>query len=150
MSRTFPISDAHENESTATHGAEDSSHGRDPMNRQGFSWGKWRNMIIAVDRIAPNEFDVQLTLTNLHESKDYPSSIVTVVVNGPAVQFDLPNVPAVGGGDAHIMGVITREGTGKPLFTVNSTNIDTIWLLGARNIALNDMQDLLKSGRSQC
>ncbi len=114
-----------------------------PDNRLGIVSGHWECRVEAIE-VSPSNHNVQMTFTYTKQDVApvvFRTGWVMMEVNGAAQTFSLPGMPGIGGIPGHLVGNITQAVGAPIVFNTISADLDPIWLIGARNIALNDIDN---------
>lgn len=113
-------------------------HSRIPE-AEGTAYCRWVCRVISEVTTVADEYDVHLVFTEEHSGRQYTTPIVRVQLGRPEpYRFDLPEMRGVDG-TAHVMAKLEITPTDKLIFSTISADIDPVWLLGVRNIALSDI-----------
>lgn len=110
-----------------------------PRPLKGEACGNWESLVDALPSPSGGSYNVQITFFRRNTPPlEIRTDRLEMVANGSSVTFNLPGIRGASGGDGHIVAKITEAPGEQPQFVTVSENIDPVWLIGVRNIALVD------------
>lgn len=106
-------------------------------NRRGLTFGKWQCVVEALET-GTTGYNIQLVFSDLCSSAIFRTDWQEMQVDGAEVTFHLSGMPGLIGLEGHLVGRLLQIAGEGVFFTTVSADIDPVWLIGARNIALID------------